>query len=266
MSTPKKLYKYESVSIQSLKNLNSQTIYFSAPAAFNDPYDSAIKAKLKEPTLEELEKLKSIYLKKEASPEILRKLAAIPALELRSILMGAAKEANKSIIDKFMVDKGVSCFSEVKDELLMWAHYSDKYTGFCLEFDTKNEIFQKAKKVNYSSSIPKLNMLRTYGQRERNDIVDLFCTKSNFWRYEREWRCINQKANTTYTYPMEALTGIYFGPLADSNLIEIICLIIQAKTPEIRFWKGKMSESSFKIDFEEFTCTSYVEAERRKSI
>ncbi|MFQ1917034.1 DUF2971 domain-containing protein [Aeromonas veronii] len=261
MSIPEKLYKYESVSVQSLLNLKTQTVYFSSPAGFNDPYDCAIKAQVEEPSTEELERLKSIFLTKPWPAHVLDKLASTPTEELRPMLMRATREANEQIIDRFIENRGVSCFSEVNDELLMWAHYSDKYTGFCLEFATDNELFSKAKKVKYVNEFPKLNALSTYGINERSDVLDLYCTKSKSWKYEQEWRCIHNEAGTAYTYPREALTGVYFGPNINPDMIEIICLILQGQNPTVRFWRGKRSEVSFKVEFEEFFYTSSLKAE-----
>ena len=42
---------------------------------------------------------------------------------------------------------GITCLSEVKDDLLMWSHYGGKYKGFCLEFDSKYAPFTKTLKV-----------------------------------------------------------------------------------------------------------------------
>ncbi|WP_254619259.1 DUF2971 domain-containing protein [Vibrio metschnikovii] len=261
MSIPEKLYKYESVSVQSLLNLKTQTVYFAPPSGFNDPYDCAIKAQVEEPSTEELEQLKSIFLTKPWPAHVLDKLASTPTEELRPMLMRATREANEQVIDKFIENRGVSCFSEVNDELLMWAHYSDKYTGFCLEFATDNELFSKANKVKYVDELPKLNALSTYGINDRSDVLELYCTKSTSWKYEREWRCIHNEAGMAYKYPREALTGVYFGPNINPDMIEIICLILQGQNPTVRFWRGKRSEVSFKVEFEEFFYTSSLKAE-----
>lgn len=262
MSIPEKLYKYETVSVQSLLNLKSQTVYFAPPSGFNDPYDCAIKAQLQEPTDEELDELKSIYLTKSWSDHILKKLSDTPVSELKPMLMRAAREANETVIDTFIENRGVSCFSEVCDELLMWAHYADKYSGFCLEFDTNNDLFAKAKKVIYVEDIPKLNVLSVYGKGRRSDVLKQFCTKSKSWEYEREWRCIHNDAGTAYTYPVEALTGVYFGPNINPEMIEIICLILQGQNKHVRFWKGERSETTFKVEFKEFFYTTYLQAKK----
>ena len=35
-----------------------------------------------------------------------------------------------------LYERGVCCFSEKKDDILMWSHYADGHKGFCLEFIT----------------------------------------------------------------------------------------------------------------------------------
>lgn len=260
MKIPKKLYKYEAVSVQSLLNLKSQVVYFAPPSCFNDPYDCAIKTQIEDPTNQELEELKEIYLAKEWPTHIMDKLSATPLEKLKPMLMSAAREANRIVIDTFIENRGVSCFSEVCDELLMWGHYAGKYTGFCLEFDTKNELFEKAKKVAYVENMPKLNVLSVYGQGRRGDVLELFCTKSKSWNYEKEWRCIHNEAGTAYTYSADALTAVYFGPKTNPHMVEIICLILQGQNSNVRFWQGKRSEHNFKVEFEEFFYTPYLRA------
>jgi len=70
LNIPKKLYKYESVSVQSLVNLKSQTVYFAPPSGFNDPYDCALKAQVAEPTDSEIESLREVYLAKDWPKEV----------------------------------------------------------------------------------------------------------------------------------------------------------------------------------------------------
>lgn len=259
MNTPDKLYKYESFSIQSLLNLKTQTVYFAPPSGFNDPYDCALKAQIAEPTDLEIESLRDIYLAKDWPDHVKARLETTPLAELKPALYRAARDASEQIIDNFIQSRGVSCFSEVNDELLMWAHYSDKYTGFCLEFSTNNELFEKARKIDYVEKIPKLNIKSIYADRDRDEMMSLFCTKSKSWEYEKEWRVIHGEAGTAYTYPTEVLTGVYFGPKMAFEVIEIICLVIMGQNPHVKFYRGHRSEVTFKVEFEEFTYTPYIE-------
>lgn len=263
MSIPQKLYKYESFTIQSLLNLKTQTVYFAPPSGFNDPYDCALKAKLDEPTDLEIEKLREMYLAKNWPQKVLDELEARPIEQLKPTLLRAAREASEIIIDKFIQSRGVSCFSEVNDELLMWAHYADKYTGFCLEFETNNELFEKARKVDYVEQMPKLNIKSIYADGNRHEMLNLFCTKSKSWVYEQEWRVIHGEAGTAYTYPTESLIGVYFGPNMAFEIIEIICLVLKGQNPNVKFWRGKRSETTFKVEFEEVNCTSLIDLNKQ---
>lgn len=261
MTLPKKLYKYESISVRSLQNLKNQIVYFAPPSGFNDPYDCALRAEIEEINDEGIEKLRQIYLNKKWPEQVLNQLENKSTDELKLTLERVARKTSEDVIEKFVQNKGVSCFSEVNDELLMWAHYSEKYSGFCLEFDTNNELFEKARKVSYTENMPKLNAVSIYVDGERGELINkLFCTKSKSWEYEKEWRCIHAVAGTPFTYPAELLTGVYFGPKVNHTNLEIICLILQGQNASVRFWKGKMSETKFKLDFEEFTHTSYIKA------
>lgn len=142
LGLPEKLYKYEAFTVQSLLNLKKQIVYFAPPSGFNDPYDCALKADIKEIEQDEIEKFRSIYLSKSWPAHVKEALEIKTPPELKRMLMRSARTACEDVIEKFIENRGGSCFSEVNDELLMWAHYSDKYQGFCLEFDTRTELFE----------------------------------------------------------------------------------------------------------------------------
>jgi hypothetical protein len=265
LNLPEKLYKYESLSVQSLINLKTQTVYFAPPSGFNDPYDCALKAQIAEPTDSEIQALRETYLAKDWPEHVKEKLEETSLEELKPALYRAARNASEQIIENFILSRGVSCFSEVNDELLMWAHYADKYTGFCLEFSTNNELFDKARKVDYVENMPKLNIKSIYADGERDEMMNLFCTKSKSWGYEKEWRVIHGKAGTAYTYPREVLTGVYFGPNMSFEVIEIICLILLGQNPHVKFYRSKRSEITFKVEFKGFTYTPYIKTQEGSS-
>src|SRR3990170_8890726 len=47
-----------------------------------------------------------------------------------------------------VIQSSESAVSEKVDDILMWSHYSQNHTGFCLEFDTSFEPFDKVHKVS----------------------------------------------------------------------------------------------------------------------
>jgi hypothetical protein len=263
MSPPASLYKYEALSIQSLLNLKSQIVYFGSPLKFNDPYDCALTPNLLVPTDAEVESIREAHLGKPDLPaRSRREFETFDLPKLRETLMRVARECLRQAVDEFLAKRGVACFSERNGDLLMWSHYGGHYKGFCLEFDTSTEPFQKIKQVMYTSKLPALSVSIVL-DRDLGSVLDLlFCTKSEAWAYEKEWRAIHRVAGTRFGYPPEALTGVYFGPDIDKQSLEIICLILAGQNESVQLWRGTRSTTEFRVLFEPFTYTSHLEAKR----
>lgn len=261
---PDRLYKYESLSVQSLQNLKAQSIYFGSPTNFNDPYDCAISPIIKPLSDKELNTLRELFLQDPVLPDNVRHALTKMPLELfRDQLMKSGEEAFRRNKSRFLSTRGVACFSERNDDLLMWSHYAGKYKGFCLEFDTSRLQFDKILKVNYSNALPTVNLIPLLDDADvdASEVLSIFTTKAIAWSYEAEWRAIHQAAGTLYGYPPESLTGVFFGPEIERGALEIICLILQGQNQTVRFWKGQRSTVAFKVDFEKFTYTSFRESQ-----
>lgn len=264
MSAPTTLYKYEAFSAQSIENLKNQVIYFGSPARFNDPYDCALFPSINEPSDAEVEQIRSRYLAEDDLVDKVRTQfanASIPAL--RIMLLRIGQDVVDREIQRFVSLRGVSCFSERVDSLLMWSHYAGHHKGFCLEFKTGSEPFEKIRKVKYSERMPAFDLVPMLCEEDFDQVLDLFCTKALDWQYEREWRAMHKEAGTAYTYPAEALTGVYFGPEASFTSFEIVALVLAGQNEHVKLWKGKRSKSDFSVDFEPVTYTSHIEAKRR---
>lgn len=262
---PPTVYKYESFNAQSLLNLKAQSIYFGSPRNLNDPYDCAITATLREPSDDEIEFVRKRYVDDQAIPEPVReKFKSMPFDELRQQLISGVKKGLADEREKFLNTKGVTCFSERNDDLLMWGHYGGQYKGFCLELATSNEAFTKLRQVRYVDVMPQIDIFDCIVNKNYDKLLsDLFCTKSSVWKYEREWRAIHHVAGTLYTYDADVLKAIYFGPDIERQALEIVCLIVQAQNPDVQFFQGKRSETEFKVEFSDFTYTCYTEAKRK---
>lgn len=264
MAIPLQLYKYEAFTTQSLLNLKSQVVYFGSPLHFNDPYDSALKVNIAPPSAAAVERIRNHYLTKENLHDE-RKLQLLAATvdELRSSFMRGGALALEDITENFLKNRGVTCFSESNDDLLMWSHYGGKYKGFCLEFSTQHPMFEKIWQVNYEKVLPTIDLEPLLTGHGLEFIQTLFCTKSEAWSYEREWRAIHNEAGKQYGYSAECLTGIYFGPDIDQQSLEIVCLVLGGQNESVTFYKGTRSTTEFKVDFQPFTYTSFLEAKRQ---
>ena len=106
---------------------------------------------------------------------------------------------------------GVFCMTQKKDNILMWAHYADQHTGFCLEFDTDNPLFSRTRRVIYAKDLPKQNIVEFLTAKVRKPPLYLI-TKAKDWKYEKEWRLADPASGPgPQEYPAESLTGVIFG-------------------------------------------------------
>lgn len=265
MAVPLKLYRYESFSAQAIENLKNQVIYFGSPRAFNDPYDCALFPTVSVPSDDDVERIRAHYLAKEdMDAEVRRTFETTDIADLRVMLMRVGQNVADEQVKKFLDTKGVSCFAERPDNLLMWSHYADHHRGFCLEFRADLEPFStKAWQVKYSSSMPQITLARLLCEQDFEEVRDLYCTKAKEWAYEREWRCIHNQAGTPYTYAAETLVGVYMGPESSFTAFEIVALILASQNEHVQLWKGARSRSEFVVDFEPVTYTTHLEAKRR---
>ena len=102
-------------------------------------------------------------------------------------------------------------FSEENENLLMWAHYADSYTGMCVKYDFSNlcddilyhlfPVFYSDKKMKNSDFEYIITELRDLQKANEEmylpcdtdflkDIMYLFMVKAKSWGHEKEWRLI----------------------------------------------------------------------------
>ena len=251
MEKPSHLYKYAPVSIRTLENLQSNTVYFGSPKQFNDPYDCALTPVMSDLTISDTRIIMNSYGITIHDDE---------HEDFRNRLSNAAKKVVQKSNNEFLGNRGVSCFSETNDNLLMWAHYASNCTGICLEFSTSSELFAIGHKVEYCRSMPEIETASLLTGQNHTQIMKLFCSKSEHWSYEKEWRIIHKEAGTRFHYHSNDLTGVYFGPDVSEEILNIICLILQGNNETVRFWKGARSSTEFKVEFVEFKYISHVQA------
>jgi hypothetical protein len=118
------------------------------------------------------------------------------------------------------------CFSEMHDNILMWAHYGDNHTGVVLEFsciEKFDSAWGAAKPVIYRENMPVLadedNLVRLLSGEGNISKPALFeeavFVKAIDWQYEREWRLVGgwDKAQATEYVPFrpELMTAVYLG-------------------------------------------------------
>ncbi|MGJ8725966.1 MAG: DUF2971 domain-containing protein [Roseibacillus sp.] len=239
----KLLYKYLDCSEGSLKTVSEGSIKFTLLTDFNDPFEASavpdpiqsdhsftshqeivlnmtIGQLIEESNLHEL--FEKIF--EQAPPDTLR--CHFESQKLKDIL---PEEAWKQVVEATSPQKqnplessrqqkvqsqlsemfGVLCLSSDPESYLMWSHYANKHTGFCVGYDSSDSWFDlltdchqmankpmpsdlpsrefigNIRKVRYEKkrySFPKELSLETTFQQ--------FFWKSNNWSYEKEFRVL----------------------------------------------------------------------------
>ena len=253
---PRTIFKYQPLSIQTLINLQSQVIYFCSPSQLNDPYDCTISTRVKKLSHSEINSVREHYINDlDRDDPAAQELLSMGRLKLREMLQASLTQIAEQARLKFFKESGVACFTESNNNMLMWAHYADNGRGICLEFDTEFEPFTLMRKVKYVDSIPEINSLSALIKDDFDQFIDLYCTKSDHWKYEKEWRSLHDSAGTRFTYESNALKAVYFGPEVDKSVLNIVCLILHGQNPDVKLHTSKTRDDKFSI---EFSNTSYL--------
>lgn len=136
---PEVLFKYQTFTPASIGNLGSRQIWFSRPARFNDPFDCAIRVDRGPISDRDFERL-YLHLRIGSDDPSAFDAHYAPSGSLNPAfrehihkgLDTAFEERKRTMLDS----RGVCCFSETSDDILMWSHYADNHKGFCLGFKT----------------------------------------------------------------------------------------------------------------------------------
>jgi hypothetical protein len=216
---PSSLFKYQSFSRYALENLAARRLWFSKPTAFNDPFDCRIR--IDDPSSVTREELIELYeIARERNPEA----PVDPTAELLENVREGLGKGFDERIQTMLNRRGVCCFSERNDDILMWGHYAKGHTGFCLEFDGRCDPFKKAHPVEYAQEIPRVNpahlLLRPSA--ENQIIKTMITTKAECWSYEKEWRLFHMEPDNLYSYPREGLVAVYLGLQVSKQLQDVM--------------------------------------------
>lgn len=158
----------------------------------------------------------------------------------------------------------VLCLSEVPDSLLMWSHYSDHHKGAVLKFDTcstNSGYFADARDVEYEKELPSieqpLGLARRYLGVDKFDTEKWksrqFYTKSNEWRYEKEWRVMAtnkmQEHGPFLPFHKNSLVSIFLGCRVETEKIQDILDLVIDKQYPTDVYIAEKDEVEFALNF-----------------
>ena len=151
---------------------------------------------------------------------------------------------------------GISCFSEIRDNLLMWGHYADKHQGVCIGFryrkiyDNLIARFRETgvacmpSKVVYSDKFPVWDIA------SGNHGKDVLNSKARCWEYEQEWRIAAlDTAGESLSLPKEAFSHVIFGAKSlDKDQARLFDLITARQYDDMIFQRAKIADREYKVE------------------
>lgn len=195
-----KLYKYHSGLRRDLTSLVNDTLYASSSAKLNDPCE----------TLFETQTIK-------------KNLANITSIfPLSDQSQGISQSFDKLC---FAIKNNTGIYSLSKNNLdeLLWAHYSNSHTGFCIGYDL-TKLKSSLSKVIYMDDVTYSNNFPAISIEDINDRVAFIkkaaFIKSKKWLYEDEYRIFFDVSGLV-SYDYRAVDAIYFGLNMPKRLTDV---------------------------------------------
>jgi hypothetical protein len=256
-SPPKFVYKYRAAKIEenaergscSLERLKRMIvhgeIYFGSSFDFNDPFDCRPVVTL---DCSDEEFVRSCV--ESARARLGERGAALMDSQIRSTL-GTPEDLRhpsnlvrlETLMAKFIAENGVFCAAERPDNILMWSHYAESFTGVCLEIDT--EEFEYLGEVIYCTERPVINLLPSGDSAEVRVDKALF-SKFIVWEYEQEWRAMSRKGVGKLSE--HGITRLIFGQNCDQAVREILAGYVNTSGKPIQLAEIRPDSRSYRLD------------------
>lgn len=214
---PNILYKYRDYSEKyNKRTLFNFEIFLASTSMFNDPYEGAIPFVYEPDDLTEENiflKLRDIAIKRHPKWTEAQIQEYCYEAHRKDLLNDDAHIEEQNEINRKNIDKNFGILSLAKSptNYLMWSHYGNKHTGYCIGFDKyilDNLVQGSLGSINYDSKIPKFRLfedIHKFGIKQLG-------TKYNVWEYEDEYRIVKgYAAKKTIEYPHEMIKKIYLG-------------------------------------------------------
>jgi hypothetical protein len=280
VAPPARLYKYRDFSVNTLRMLTEDEVFYASPSVFNDPLDSS-------PTIEvdiDISALQRLLEKMLVSRSPIERVRlTIDEHRYMATELGNP-EKNKAARDYYIRRLADNVLRALRDEYakfgvlslagrwncpLMWSHYADHHKGVCVEYATANAEFERLHPVNYGRprTIKASTLVEWKFQKSPEALraieETLFLSKASQWRYEKEWRAIVDRAGTA---PAPArLTAIHFGLRCDTSVIRTTVLMHRNKERGPKFYAMHVRGNGFqlsraRIDVDEIHATGIQSA------
>ena len=277
--------------------LTNLSVRWTSPLLFNDPFDTqldftpGVDAKVLADSLVPLieamgysddplpDRMKPVLAMLIQMLRLLRRIMPVDNL-LRDFPRRISEEG-ATRASRFIAEEGARwrealrrmrlfCVSEIHDNLVMWSHYADCHRGVVLQLrclPEKDTGLCAARPIGYKADIPVWgtteqwveHMVQGTGIRGDDIFKMMAFTKSEHWRYEREWRCFANNGDGSrklcdlfddYGLEPEEIFAVYLGCCMLPDDRTAICRIVRERLPETRLFQARRSRTKFALEFE----------------
>jgi hypothetical protein len=229
------LFKYKPVNQFTLDIIASDRIFYPKAESFNDPFDTRCSIKGNSAIVN--------------STDLAKIARAFPTENTSEMLAFTRKDMTKEIgsFNEKLKKFGILSLAEGPKDILMWSHYAEHHKGICIEFqrsklDDLGDI-TKTRKVNYTKNYPSVSAKSLLNETDiEKTLMRVLYTKSEFWKYEQEWRMFVPEGNKVYRVPSK-IQSITFGSRASQMDIDIVRRLV--KGSDILLHQAQLKESEF---------------------
>lgn len=132
---------------------------------------------------------------------------------------------------------------------IMWSHYANCHTGFCIEYDVeylKRFYHNKSYliEIKYKNSLPTMSLVNLLKNDARYMVELLHGVKSTAWEYEKEKRIVFDESGLL-NYDVRALKSIIIGANASENDVNKLMNALDGKA--VKVYKAAVRDDRFEI-------------------
>lgn len=143
-----------------------------------------------------------------------------------------------------LVNDGIVCLTRDHDNFLMWSHYANSHTGFCIGFEDNftESIEDRGVEgdVKYVNSFPRFNY---YTDTEEDYLKAVYLHKGEPWAYEKEYRVVT-KSHGVKQFDKSFIKEVTLGCRASTRLQDYACKLIKKG---IDAYKMSLDKNTYKL-------------------
>lgn len=254
-SPPELLFKYQSPNFNSLASLAESYIWLSAANELNDPHEqyALIDEEISDDDV--VSWAKRLYEKNQYfalggpnGKENYSKIINREGTWIEETRNWWIRSIKQNISGREALNYKYFCASESGKSSAMWAHYAGNHEGWALAFCPKKLVYEVDNlwvPVAYEESIPKVSIQDLFENNRFPTLV--YTTKSQEWKYEKEWRLWQKQEYNRYKIEASAIKYIVFG----KNAKDSTKMLVRRITSDwgLKYYDAVPSALSYQMDF-----------------